>query len=250
MQLDWTTFVLEVMNFLVLVWLLQRFFYRPVLAVLDRRQAKVQATKGEADALRRDAEALRTQYETRLADWNAERDIARQQLEQELMEERAKRLDELKRSLSDEEAKSRARGDAESAAREATLNRQAVAHGFAAAAAMLQRLATPHLTTNIVTAFCEDLAVLAEAERATLQQAVNALAAHEVVEISSAHPLGDEARATLSAALSTAAGRRLDIVFREAPELIGGLRAAVGQCRLDASLADELMFFQQQCAHA
>ena len=33
MELDWTTFVLEIVNFLVLVWILQRYLYRPVLAL-------------------------------------------------------------------------------------------------------------------------------------------------------------------------------------------------------------------------
>ena len=39
MQFDWTTFVLEVLNFLVLLWILKRFLYQPVLDVLDARQA-------------------------------------------------------------------------------------------------------------------------------------------------------------------------------------------------------------------
>lgn len=39
MQIDWTTFVLEIVNFLALVWLLKRFLYTPVLDVLARRRA-------------------------------------------------------------------------------------------------------------------------------------------------------------------------------------------------------------------
>ena len=250
MQMDLTTFALEVINFLVLVWLLRRFLYRPVLAVIDARQERVQAAKAEAEAMRRDAEALRTQYETRLSDWNAEREQARQKLDQELMQERARRLDELKHALSDEEAKSRARSDAAAIAREEAQTRQAVAEAYGAASAMLQRLASPALTARIARVFREDLGALAEPERATLQQAAGELTEHEVVEISSAHPLDDAERATLSEALSTATGRRLEVSFREAPELIAGLRAAVGQCRLDANLADELSIFRRQGKHA
>ena len=39
MQIDWTTFALEIINFLVLVWILKRFLYRPVLDTLARRRA-------------------------------------------------------------------------------------------------------------------------------------------------------------------------------------------------------------------
>ncbi|SPJ16771.1 ATP synthase subunit b [Burkholderiales bacterium] len=250
MQMDWTTFVLEVINFLVLAWLLQHFFYRPVLAVLDARQAKVQAIKTEAETIRRDAEALRTQYETRLADWNAERERERETLQQELLQERARRLDELRHELADEEAKSRARADAAAAAREAALRRRSIADAYGAAAAMLQRLASPALTARIVQLFCEDLDALGEVDRTSLRQAAAALMEQETVDISSACPLGEAERSALIEALARATGRRPDVRFREAAELIGGLRAAVGQCRLDASLADELAFFQQQGKHA
>ncbi|MEO0035300.1 MAG: synthase, partial [Pseudomonadota bacterium] len=38
MSLDWSSLALQTVNFLVLVWLLQRFLYRPVLAAIDRRR--------------------------------------------------------------------------------------------------------------------------------------------------------------------------------------------------------------------
>ena len=33
MAFDWTTFGLEIINFLALLWILKRFLYRPVLAL-------------------------------------------------------------------------------------------------------------------------------------------------------------------------------------------------------------------------
>jgi len=250
MQMDWTTFLLEMINFLVLVWLLQHFFYRPVLGVLDARQARVQAIRGEAAALRREAEALKAQYEAGLAGWRDEQEQARQRLEHELVQERARRLDELKLALAGEEAKNRARVDAAALARETIQSRQAAAAAYRAAALMLQRLASPALTAQIVRVFAEDFAALPEDGRTTLQQAVMALTEDETIDIASAHPLDDATRLELTKDLESAAGRPLEVHFRETPELIAGLRVSVGQCRLDASLADELAFFQQKNGHA
>ena len=39
MELDWTTFILEIINFLVLVWILHRFLYQPVMNVIAQRRA-------------------------------------------------------------------------------------------------------------------------------------------------------------------------------------------------------------------
>lgn len=61
MQIDWWTFGLQAINFLVLVWLLQRFLYRPVMAVIARRRAE--AEKSFQEASRREAAADKARHE-------------------------------------------------------------------------------------------------------------------------------------------------------------------------------------------
>ena len=48
MGLDWTTLALQLVNFAILVWLLQRFLYRPVLRVIDARRAALVGEQAEA----------------------------------------------------------------------------------------------------------------------------------------------------------------------------------------------------------
>lgn len=48
MGLDWTTLALQLVNFAILVWLLQRFLYRPVLRVIDARRAALIGEQAEA----------------------------------------------------------------------------------------------------------------------------------------------------------------------------------------------------------
>jgi len=67
MHLDPWTLGLQAANFLVLVWLLHRFLYRPVLGIIAARQAAadkltadVQAEKTAAESLRQSLESQRT----------------------------------------------------------------------------------------------------------------------------------------------------------------------------------------------
>ena len=60
MLIDWFTVVAQAINFLLLVWLLKRFLYRPVLAAIDAREQKIAARL--ADATQREAQA-RTERE-------------------------------------------------------------------------------------------------------------------------------------------------------------------------------------------
>ena len=249
MQFDWTTFILEILNFLVLVWILQRFIYRPVLAMLDARQQRIKDETLRAEQLRNEADALRKQYESRLADWSQEKEASRRQLDEELAQLHGKALEDLKQTLADEEAKSRARNEALTASRETALIREAASAAYGQAAAMLQRLASPQLTNSIIDIFLEDLLNMPEPEQAALRKAAAMLITASAVEVISAHTLDESARAALTHGLSVAAEHPLQLTFKEDASLIAGARAVVGECQLHANLADELSFFRRQANH-
>src|SRR5277367_4579663 len=50
MLIDWFTVGAQAINFLILVWLLRRFLYKPVLAAIDAREKKVAAKIGDAES--------------------------------------------------------------------------------------------------------------------------------------------------------------------------------------------------------
>ena len=57
LELNWSTLLLEIINFLILVWILKHFFYKPVLAVIARRRS-IEESLNDANTLHEDAEAL------------------------------------------------------------------------------------------------------------------------------------------------------------------------------------------------
>lgn len=66
MHFDWSTLALQTVNFAILVWLLRRFLYQPVLRAIDARRAEVEKQYA-------DAQAAETEAKTRLASVEAER---------------------------------------------------------------------------------------------------------------------------------------------------------------------------------
>ena len=108
MELNWTTFILELINFVVLIWILNRFLYRPVMNVIAQRKAAIQKTLSEAETTRSDAQALQSQYENRLTEWEQEREKARAQLRDEISAERNRLLDNLRAELDQEREKAAA----------------------------------------------------------------------------------------------------------------------------------------------
>lgn len=248
MQFDFTSFVLEILNFLVLVWILKRLLYRPVLNMLDTRRQKIADESVQAELLRNEAEALRRQYETHLLEWEKERETYLQKLDEELTLTRTAALENLKQFLADEEARLRAHNQSLAASQELVMRRKAADAAYAQAAAILLRLASPQLTHTIVTTFLEDLASLPETDLSLLRQAANLPIGTEV-ELISAHILDETDQAALSAGLSNAAGHGLPFCFKQDTNLIAGLRVLVGECQLHANLADELGFFKPTIKH-
>jgi F-type H+-transporting ATPase subunit b len=57
MRIDWWTLLLQTVNFAVLVWLLHRFLYQPILRLIDARKAEVQRQFDAAQAVAEQAKA-------------------------------------------------------------------------------------------------------------------------------------------------------------------------------------------------
>ena len=56
MQIDWLTVAAQIVNFLVLVWLLQRFLYKPITNAMRRREERIEERLSEAKSARTEAE--------------------------------------------------------------------------------------------------------------------------------------------------------------------------------------------------
>jgi len=61
MQINWFTVIAQIINFLLLVWLLRRFLYKPILDAIDERENKITSQLNEAEEKK--AEAKRQQEE-------------------------------------------------------------------------------------------------------------------------------------------------------------------------------------------
>ena len=107
MELNWSTFILEILNFLVLVWIMKRFFYKPLLRIIAERRDAIESQSAEALRLNEESVSLKEQYENRLSDWKQERQQARDTLNQEFENEKIRQLEALKNVLALEKEKSR-----------------------------------------------------------------------------------------------------------------------------------------------
>jgi F-type H+-transporting ATPase subunit b len=55
MLIDWFTVAAQVLNFVILVWLMKRFLYKPILHSIDEREKQVAAELSNADKKKAEA---------------------------------------------------------------------------------------------------------------------------------------------------------------------------------------------------
>ena len=65
---DFTKFMWQIANFLVLMFLLKKFAYKPVLNMLDERRKSIEDAINNAETAKTEAEKMRKQYEAHLAE--------------------------------------------------------------------------------------------------------------------------------------------------------------------------------------
>jgi F-type H+-transporting ATPase subunit b len=241
MQLDLTSFVLELINFAVLVWILHRFLYRPVLAAIDRRRAAVEKSLAQAKAAQDEAATLKTQVEGRLASWERERAEAKGKLAAELAAQREKALAETARAAEQERARLAALQARRDLERRSADEQRALEQAAGFAARLLERVSGPELDARLVELLAADLAALPKDRLDALAEA--ARAAGGGVAVQSAHPLSESARTRLEQALSQSLGVECRAQYAADESLVGGVRVALGPWLLQADLADELRFF-------
>lgn len=243
MEFDLTTFILEVINFLVLVWLLKRFFYRPVLAVIEMRQAETAKTIADAAAVRREAEGLKSECLGRLAGVDQERTVARAELAEEIAAERVRRLAAVEAEVNTDRQRRQMLEARERSEREDALQREAVNIAARFASRFLDRLVGPELEAKLVELALSEL-------DAQAPEKLDALRDPNVsIKVVSAYPLDNGQRAAFSLALGRLAGGPISPEFSVDAMLKAGVCIMAGSWVLMANLRDELSFFSENFNH-
>lgn len=73
MQINWFEITAQVINFFIILFILQKFFYGPVMDVMEKRQKKIQESLMKADRKMEEAKKLITEYNEKIANIDKER---------------------------------------------------------------------------------------------------------------------------------------------------------------------------------
>ncbi|MCW5644478.1 MAG: F0F1 ATP synthase subunit delta [Rhodoferax sp.] len=238
MPIDWFTVTAQALNFVVLVWLLKRFLYGPILRAVDAREQRVAAELADAAAQQAQALQERDDFARRNADFDRQREAQQTQLHAQLAQERRRLLEQARADAQAWSARRMASLQAEAAQQGQAIRAQVQHEVFAIARKALQDLASQGLEQQVCAWFAERLRHLDGAQRDALASTLGAGAAP--LQVRSAFVLEQPQRDVLEAALSETLGRDVPVQYSASDTLVGGIELLGGGHKIGWSIGDYL----------
>lgn len=243
MELSWSTFLLEILNFLILLWILKRFLYQPVLDVLARRQKAIEDRMNEAQCLKQEAMDLKDEYEKRLNAWEQQRREAKNRLNQDLADERRKKLNALQSELEQERKKTQVQEAKQQRRTIHEIEQKALLQGANFASRILNRTAGPELEARMLEILLDGFAALSDAQVKQLRGQWGERP--ERIQVSSVYPLEENQRQALEKQLARINDCEIPVDYQQDPALIAGMRISIGSWLLHADVQGDLAGFAE-----
>lgn len=238
MLIDWFTVGAQVVNFLVLVWLLKRFLYKPILDALDSREKRIAQELADADAGKVEAQRERDEFQEKNAAFDQQRAALLSQATADAEAVRERLLEEARQSAAALNAKRQEalRNDARNLNQ--VIRQRTQQEVFAIARTALADLAGTTLEARLGDVFRRRLRELDGEAKERLEQAVRTATGPSVVR--SAFDLPADERAAVQAALNEVFAAEIPVRFEVTPDVVGGIEFTTNGHKVAWSIADYL----------
>ncbi|MDT7829871.1 hypothetical protein RQM65_14450 [Pricia sp. S334] len=220
MEINWFTVIAQIVNFLILVWLLKRFLYKPVLSAIDEREEKIRARLDEAESKKTEAVKEHRLFREKNEAFDNERSAKMNEVHEAANNEKKRLFDQVREESTALRTKYESSLQQQQRELIDTVKRRTKEEVFAIAGKTLSDLADAGLEDQIVQVFIGKLRNLDNGDRANLK---NAIDENPSVIINSTFDLPASSKSNLENVLAEITGQQIDFSYRTEPNLISGI---------------------------
>ncbi len=238
MLIDWFTVGAQALNFLILVWLMKHFLYKPILNAIDAREKRVAKGIADADAKKAEAQKERDEFQHKNEEFDQQRAALLTKATDEAKAERQRLLDEARKAADALSAKRQEslRNDAQNLNQ--AISRRTQQEVFAIARKALTDLATTSLEERMGEVFTRRLREMDGNTKTGLAEAIKT--ASEPALVRSAFDLAADQRAAIQNALNETFSGDIHLRFETVPDLVSGIELTTNGQKVGWSIADYL----------
>jgi len=238
MLIDWFTVIAQLVNFVVLVLLLKRFLYKPILDAIDAREKRIADEIAQAALKQAEATKQQDEFQAKNVEFDRQRETLLAEAVKEAAGERQKLVDQARKQFEDLRAEQN-----ETLLREReNIGRELVARTseevISIARKTLTDLASASLEECMVDAFVKRIGALSADEKAQLKDAFNA--SPRTVKVRSSFDIPEAGRAAISCALNEVLALKAEVSFETASDLLCGIELVTNGFKTSWSIASYL----------
>jgi len=238
MLIDWFTIGAQALNFLILVWLMKRFLYKPILNAIDVREKRIAAELADADAKKAEAQKERDEFQHKNEEFDQQRAALLTKATDEAKAERQRLLDEARKAADAASSKRQETLRNEANNLNLAIRRRTQQEVFAITRKALTDLATTSLEERLGEVFNRRLRTMNGQAKAGFAEALKT--ASEPALVRSAFDLPAEQRAAIQNALNETFSTEIRVRFETAPDLVSGIELTTNGQKVAWSIADYL----------
>lgn len=236
MLIDWFTVVAQIINFLILVFLLWWFLYKPITKTMQERQRKIMHRWEEAQVKQEEAAQEAELYRQQQQELNAQRDTFINAAKIAAEEERQKLIQEARQEVEKMQTAWREAIDREQDEFLTSLRQRVQAQTYAITRRALQDLADANLEQQAIAKFLNLLPDIDEEERQKLAESLPA----EIVIYSSFDISPSQRQEIINNLQSLQIINHQNINFTTSSDLICGIKLQISNYQISWTLDDYL----------
>jgi F-type H+-transporting ATPase subunit b len=237
MLIDWFTVAAQGINFLVLVWLLKHFLYKPVLNAIDEREKRIAAQIQDAEKKKAEAQKEQAEFQRKNDDLDHQRVALLSDATKAATTEREKLIAAARQEAEALHAKLEKANHDEFENLNKAVGTLVQSEAISIARKTLTDLAGINLEQSLAETFVRRVQGLDDKSRAEFQKI---LRDSQAPVVRSAFPLSDPQKGTIADSLKPFVGEGTKIAFETKPELIAGIELIASGQKIAWSVSDYL----------
>ena len=221
MTVNWFTVIAQIVNFLILVWLLKRFLYKPVLDAIDKREKKIASQLDDAAAQKADAEKEHKVFLEKNEVFDKERAAKMNEAREDANSEKLRLFEEVRKESTALRSKYEDSLEQQKSEMADSLKRKTKDKVFAIAGKTLADLANANLEEEVIKVFIKRIKDLDNEKKAKLKDALNNI--QKPILIKSAFELSPASKQELEKAIENVGGQQNNSQYQLDSELVSGI---------------------------
>ena len=243
MPIDWFTVAAQAINFLLLVWLMKRFLYKPVLKAIDAREKRIEEQLADASARKMEAREEKEEFQRKNEIFDQERTELMNAAAENAKIEKTRLLEEARSSAEGLREKWRETLEKDASRLEEDFQNRVRKDVFFIVRKTLSDLAGEELEGKIIDLFLSRLQKMDEEERKNLARITKD--PDTSVLLRTAFPLAEEQRNRIGGEVKKLFSLKEEPKFTVEKDLVAGIELAVSGQKISWTIDDYLLSLRE-----